>query len=343
MKMADSMPLPSPNITPVPSNKRLPILCLAGPTAAGKSAATLALAQRWPLEIINVDSATIYRGMDIGTAKPGLDERHNVPQHMLDIIDPADSYSAATFQQDALALIDAILLRGRLPLLAGGTMMYYKALREGLDDLPAADPALRRSLESRAAASGWPALHAELASLDPDTAARLAPNDSQRIQRALEVCLLSGQPMSALLGRKQANATGPALPYEFHTISLEPSERTQLHQRIALRFDQMLEQGLAAEVRQLHARPDLHPGLPSVRCVGYRQMWSWLDSEISLETAREQAIAATRQLAKRQITWLRAQPERQIVDCLSSQAQDAIIDVAAPWLDQLNKTIHNLR
>ncbi|CAM3953448.1 tRNA dimethylallyltransferase [Kerstersia gyiorum] len=316
----------------------LPILCLAGPTAAGKSAATLALAQRWPLEIINVDSATIYRGMDIGTAKPNVAERQQVPQHMLDILDPADSYSAAAFRNDALALINAILQRGRLPLLAGGTMMYYKALREGLDDLPEADPGLRAELEARAAASGWPALHAELARLDPVTAARLAPNDSQRIQRALEVCLLSGQPMSALLGRKDdgnGSAGQAARPYTFHTISLEPSDRLALHQRIALRFDQMLEQGFAEEVRQLHQRGDLHPGLPSVRCVGYRQMWSWLDGEIALPLAREQAIAATRQLAKRQITWLRAQPERQAVDCLTRDAQAQAVDAAAPWLDAL--------
>lgn len=315
----------------------LPIVCLAGPTAAGKSAATLALAQRWPLEIINVDSATIYRGMDIGTAKPSQAERQQVPQHMLDILDPAESYSAAAFRADALALIDAVLQRGRLPLLAGGTMMYYKALRDGLDDLPEADPALRAELEARALAHGWPALHAELAQHDPVTAARLAPNDSQRIQRALEVCLLSGQPMSALLGQQQRQAAqaGTALPYVFQTISLEPSDRLALHQRIALRFDQMLAQGFAEEVRHLHQRADLHAGLPSVRCVGYRQMWSWLDGEVSQAQAREQAIAATRQLAKRQITWLRAQPERQIIDCLAADAQSAAVDAAAPWLNQL--------
>ncbi|CAM4260296.1 tRNA (adenosine(37)-N6)-dimethylallyltransferase MiaA [Kerstersia similis] len=319
----------------------LPILCLAGPTAAGKSAATLALAQRWPLEIINVDSATIYRGMDIGTAKPSLAERSQVPQHMLDILDPAESYSAAAFRADTLALIDAILQRGRLPLLAGGTMMYYKTLRDGLDDLPEADPALRAELETRAISLGWPALHAELARLDPVTAARLAPNDSQRIQRALEVCLLSGQPMSALLGqqRNKADSPGAKPSYLFHTISLEPSDRLALHQRIAQRFDQMLAQGFADEVQQLHQRKDLHAGLPSVRCVGYRQMWSWLEGEISPSQAREQAIAATRQLAKRQITWLRAQPERQIVDCLAANAQISVVDLAAPWLNQLARAL----
>lgn len=306
------------------------VICLAGPTAAGKSASTLALAERWPLEIINVDSATIYRGMDIGTAKPSPAEQAQVPQHLLDIRDPAQSYSAAEFRADALRLIDEIRARGRIPLLAGGTMMYYKALRDGLDDLPQADPALRAELEARAARDGWPALHAELARLDPVTAARLAPNDSQRIQRALEICQLSGQPMSALLGR-QRTAAGDD-DHRYLTISLEPSARAALHARIEQRFDAMLASGLLEEVRGLHARADLHPGLPSVRCVGYRQMWAHLDGEISLEEAREQGIAATRQLAKRQITWLRAQPERVIVDCLAADAVAQTIDAVAAAL-----------
>lgn len=306
------------------------VICLAGPTAAGKSASTLALAERWPLEIVNVDSATIYRGMDIGTAKPSPAEQALVPQHLLDILDPAQSYSAAEFRADALRLIDEISARGRIPLLAGGTMMYYKALRDGLDDLPQADPALRAELEARAARDGWPALHAELTRLDPVTAARLAPNDSQRIQRALEICHLSGQPMSALLGRSRATADEADTRYL--TISLEPSERAALHARIEQRFDAMLANGLLDEVRGLHARADLHPGLPSVRCVGYRQMWAHLDGEISLEEAREQGIAATRQLAKRQITWLRAQPERVIVDCLAADAVAQTIDAVATAL-----------
>ncbi|MFY2843055.1 tRNA (adenosine(37)-N6)-dimethylallyltransferase MiaA [Achromobacter ruhlandii] len=306
------------------------VICLAGPTAAGKSASTLALAERWPLEIINVDSATIYRGMDIGTAKPSPAEQAQVPQHLLDIRDPAQSYSAAEFRADALRLIDAIRARGRIPLLAGGTMMYYKALRDGLDDLPQADPALRAELEARAARDGWPALHAELARIDPVTAARLAPNDSQRIQRALEICQLSGQPMSALLGRQRAAAAGD--DHRYLTVSLEPSARAALHARIEQRFDAMLASGLLEEVRGLHARADLHPGLPSVRCVGYRQMWAHLDGEISLEEAREQGIAATRQLAKRQITWLRAQPERVIVDCLAADAVAQTIDAVAAAL-----------
>jgi tRNA dimethylallyltransferase len=313
-------PSTSPNAAPL-------VICLAGPTAAGKSASTLALAERWPLEIVNVDSATIYRGMDIGTAKPSPEEQARVPQHLLDILDPVQSYSAAEFVADALRLIDEIRARGRIPLLAGGTMMYYKALRDGLDDLPQADPALRAELEARAADQGWPALHAELARLDPVTAARLAPNDSQRIQRALEICMLSGQPMSALLLRdqRQRDDTGN----RYLTISLEPSDRAALHARIEQRFDAMLARGFLDEVRTLRARGDLHTGLPSVRCVGYRQLWAHLDGEVDLATAREQGIAATRQLAKRQITWLRAQPERVIVDCLAADAVAQTIDAMA--------------
>ncbi|OZI64414.1 tRNA (adenosine(37)-N6)-dimethylallyltransferase MiaA [Bordetella genomosp. 11] len=309
-----------------------PILCLTGPTAAGKSAASLAVARRWPLEIVNVDSATIYRGMDIGTAKPDEHERARVPQHLLDIRDPAQSYSAAEFRADALRLIGDIHARGRIPLLAGGTMLYFKALREGLDDLPSADPALRASLDARAREIGWPAMREELARLDPATAARLTPNDSQRIQRALEVCIVSGRPMSELLKRasdSRANAPvggsgGEADTYRYITISLEPSDRAALHARIAARFDQMLDRGLVDEVRALRARGDLHSGLPSVRCVGYRQIWSYLDGEVDLDAARANGIAATRQLAKRQLTWLRAQPGRIIVDCLAGDAPERV-------------------
>ncbi|GAA5234417.1 tRNA (adenosine(37)-N6)-dimethylallyltransferase MiaA [Verticiella sediminum] len=308
---------------------KTPVILLMGPTAAGKSAATLAVAERWPVEIVNVDSATIYRGMDVGTAKPGAEERARVPQHLLDIVDPAETYSAARFRADALALIAAIRDRGRTPVLAGGTMMYYKALQEGLAELPEADATLRIELEARAAREGWPALHAELARLDAPTAARLAPNDSQRIQRALEVCLLSGQPMSELLAASQAGRAGDTAGLDFHAISLEPGERAGLHARIARRYDLMLEQGLLAEVAALRERGDLHPGLPSIRCVGYRQTWSHLAGECSLAQAREQAIAATRQLAKRQITWLRARPERRIVDCLRTDAAAGVVDTVA--------------
>jgi tRNA dimethylallyltransferase len=306
-----------------------PIICLTGPTAAGKSAATLALAGRWPIEVINVDSATIYRGMDIGTAKPTAAERDRVAQHLLDIRDPAQSYSAAEFRADAKRLIEDIRRRGRVPLLAGGTMLYFKALREGLDDLPSADPALRASLEARAARIGWPAMHAELARLDPDTAARLKPNDSQRIQRALEVCMVSGQPMSSLLRQAATQRPTDTDAQRYVTISLEPADRLALHERIASRFDAMLAQGLVDEVMALRQRGDLHPGLPSIRCVGYRQIWAYLGGEIDLADARASGIAATRQLAKRQLTWLRAQPQRVVVDCLAADAVARVIDACA--------------
>ncbi len=293
------------------------LICLAGPTASGKSAASMALAQRWPIEIIVMDSATIYRGMDIGTAKPTAEERARVPHHLLDIRDPAQAYSAAEFARDAAALARDIRARGRIPLLCGGTMLYYKALREGLNDLPEADPEIRRQLDAQAFERGWPALHAELARVDPVTAARLAPHDSQRLQRALEIWHSSGRPMSDWLAQPPV----PVLPgWRFETISLEPSDRAVLHARIARRYQAMIAAGLLDEVRGLHARADLHPGLPSIRCVGYRQLWDHLDGRISLDQAIEQAIAATRQLAKRQITWLRSLTQRIHVDCLSDRA-----------------------
>jgi tRNA dimethylallyltransferase len=306
-----------------------PIICLAGPTAAGKSASTLALAARWPIEIINVDSATIYRGMDIGTAKPSQAEQRQVPQHLLDIRDPAQSYSAAEFRQDALRLIGGIMQRGRIPLLCGGTMLYYKALREGLNDLPQADPAIRADLEDQASRQGWPELHRQLSEFDPSTAARLAPNDSQRIQRAIEIYRIAGQPMSALLAAPRAPQVAP---HRYVTISLEPSDRLALHARIAQRYRQMLEGGLLAEVRALHGRPDLHPGLPSIRCVGYRQLWDYFDGGVELDVAIEQAIAATRQLAKRQLTWLRSQPDRHVVDCLACNAASQVVEkISGLW------------
>lgn len=305
-----------------------PVLCLAGPTAAGKTASTLALAQRWPIEIISVDSATIYRGMDIGTAKPSAAEQAAVRHHLLDIRDPAESYSAAQFSVDANRLIGEIRQRGNLPLLSGGTMLYYKALREGLSQLPEANAQVRAQIDAEAQAKGWPALHAELALYDPITAARLAPNDSQRLQRAIEVYRLSGQPMSALLA---AERTDGVRPYSFVTLSLEPSVRAVLHERIARRYRAMLDEGLVEEVAALHAREDLHPGLPSVRCVGYRQLWAYLDGEVGLEEAVEQAIAATRQLAKRQLTWLRSEPERVQLDCLDTGVVSQVIDVAARY------------
>lgn len=306
------------------------LLCLAGPTASGKSAIAKAIAERWPTEIINVDSATIYRGMDIGTAKPSTAEQKALRHHLLDIRDPSESYSAAAFRRDALQCVADIRARGNLPLLVGGTMLYFKALRDGLNDLPEADQETRLALEEQALQIGWPGMHAELAKIDPATAARLSPNDSQRIGRALEIFRLSGQPMSELIGQKN-----PAdMPVTCTTIALEPNDRSVLHARISERFDQMLEMGLVQEVTKLHGTPGLHPGLPSVRCVGYRQLWSMLDGELSLAQAREQSIAATRQLAKRQLTWLRSLPGRQVVDSLSPHVLDEVLGLIQHSGDQ---------
>jgi tRNA dimethylallyltransferase len=303
-------------------------LCLAGPTAAGKTAAALAIARQHDCEIINVDSALVYRGMDIGTAKPTLEERSQVPHHLIDIRDPLHAYSAADFVRDAQALICDIASRGKLPLLVGGTMLYFKALLDGLDDMPAADPAVRKSIEQDAAQRGWPALHAELALVDPATAARLAPADSQRIQRALEVYHVSGLPLSHFHASQNATQIGAAHAVSTGVrvlISLEPLERSWLHERIAQRFDSMLESGFLDEVSTLKARGDLHPDLPSMRCVGYRQAWQALDGTLPMADFRERGIIATRQLAKRQITWLRSMPERQVVACDQPDALDAVL------------------
>jgi tRNA dimethylallyltransferase len=300
-------------------------VAIMGPTASGKTGAALEIARRQRCEIISVDSALVYRGMDIGTAKPTAEELAAAPHHLIDIIDPAQSYSVMQFRDDALRLVREIQGRGALPLLVGGTMLYFKALRDGLDDLPRADPALRAELDRDAAELGMPALHARLAELDPPTAARLKPNDSQRIQRALEVIRLTGQPMSALL----AKASPAALPFRLLPIALEPSDRAQLHARIAARFDAMLDApggGLLEEVRRLRARGDLHPELPSMRCVGYRQAWEYLDGEIDQAALRDKGIAATRQLAKRQLTWLRSMPDRIVVDCLQPAPAARILE-----------------
>ena len=301
------------------------VVAIMGPTASGKTAAALAIAKELPCEIISVDSALIYRGMDIGTAKPSADEQAAVPHHLIDIRDPSESYSVMQFREDALGLIQAILARGKLPLLVGGTMLYFKGLRDGLDELPQADPALRAQLDMEATRHGMPAMHARLAELDPITAARLKPNDSQRIQRALEIIALTGKPMSELLNR-----TPPLpLPFELISFALEPSDRSVLHDRIAYRFDQMLKSGpgLLDEVRALKSRTDLHPGLPSMRCVGYRQAWEYLDGKINKSELREKGIAATRQLAKRQLTWLRGMEDRVVVDCLTERPVETLMEV----------------
>jgi len=306
----------------------LPCICLAGPTASGKTAASLAIAGALqasrPVEIISVDSALVYRGMDIGTAKPSAAEQALVPNHLLDLIDPLQSYSAARFVADATRLIGEIRARGHTPLLVGGTMLYFKALFEGLDEMPAADPAVRAELDALAQREGLAALYAELARVDPPTAARLQPADSQRIQRALEVYRISGKPLSAWHSEKPARTT-PAL------ISLEPQDRAWLHQRIAKRFMQMLDMGLVGEVKGLMARGDLSPDLPSMRCVGYRQTWEALESGAvvgDLSGLAERSIAATRQLAKRQITWLRSMPQRQLVPCDAPDATALAVELA---------------
>ena len=311
-------------------------VCLAGPTAAGKTAAAMAIALEHDCEIISVDSALVYRGMDIGTAKPSAAELAQVPHHLINIRDPLQAYSAAEFVRDAKALITDMASRGKLPLLVGGTMLYFKALFDGIDDMPAADPAVRAVLEQEAAEKGWPAMHAKLALVDPITAQRLAPADSQRIQRALEVYRVSGLPLSHFHAAKNATkkiATYPASAGASALISLEPLHRSWLHSRIAQRFDTMLEQGFVDEVRRLRARGDLNPDLPSMRCVGYRQTWEALGAHeasgssgpLPRSALRELGIIATRQLAKRQITWLRSMPQRQVVAADQPGALEAVL------------------
>lgn len=281
----------------------IPAVMLMGPTAAGKSALALALAERLGGEIVSVDSAQVYRGLDVGTAKPDAATRVRIPHHLIDILDPTEAYSAARFAREALAAIADIRNRGRLPVVAGGTMLYFRALSEGLSALPAANSKLRAEIDARAARESWPALHAELARVDPPTAARLQPTDAQRIQRALEVWRLAGVPLSALQGRRAgaAAALGATL-----RVALVPSDRKRLHAAIARRFDAMLAAGLVDEVKELRRRYALSPELPSMRCVGYRQAWEYLEGRIDAQTLRNRGIAATRQLAKRQFTWLRA-------------------------------------
>jgi tRNA dimethylallyltransferase len=277
--------------------------CLLGPTASGKSRLALELAARHPVEIVSVDSAQVYRGMDIGTAKPSAAERARVPHHLIDVVDPTDRYSAGRFRDDAIRATEDILARGRIPLLVGGTMLYYRALAGGIDPLPAARPALRADIEARAARLGWPALHAELARVDPVSAGRISPNDTQRIQRALEVWELAGEPLSALQRGAQR-----APPFELRAFALIPEDRAELHRRIAGRFERMLADGLVDELRALRRRYALHAGMPSMRCVGYRQAWAYLEGEFGIAELRAKGIAATRQLAKRQLTWLRGLP-----------------------------------
>ena len=308
---------------------RPPALFLLGPTASGKTAVALALAARLPVEIVSVDSALVYRDMDIGTAKPDRATRERFVHHLVDVVDPTQSYSAGRFREDALAVAGEIAARGRVPLFAGGTMLYERALMRGLAALPKADPSVRAALDARAAREGWPALHAELARVDPPTAARLDPNDAQRVQRALEVHALTGRPLSAHF----AEGAGDGPPFRALRLSLEPSDRAVLHDRIAARLAAMIRAGLVDEVRALRSRYALHAAMPSMRAVGYRQVWETLEGAAPAATLEARAVAATRQLAKRQLTWLRAMTDVVRLDCLAAGAEAEALALARKFLD----------
>lgn len=324
-------------------------IALAGPTASGKSALSMQIAARTSCEIISVDSALVYRGMDIGTAKPSREELAQVPHHLIDILDPTQSYSAAQFVKDATRLVAEINGRGRMALLVGGTMLYFKALIEGIDEMPASSPEIRAAIDTEAAQRGWPAMHAQLAQLDPITAERLSPNDSQRIQRALEVIRASGQPLSSFQKNlkhnqplaliESAHSAPDSIANPFHDLkllSLEPHDRKWLHARIAQRMDEMLQAGLIDEVKRLKARTDLHLNLPSMRCVGYRQTWEMLDGLYPASELRDKTIIATRQLAKRQITWQRSmQPpafNKHVIAADSPTATQDALELVESWL-----------
>jgi len=293
------------------------VICLMGATTTGKTELALEIAERFAVEIVSVDSAQVYRGLDIGTAKPSAEILRAVPHHLVDIVDPSDSFSAWNFVQQCRELVRDISRRGRTPLLAGGTMMYFHAFENGLNRLPEADPVLRRRLDREALESGWPAMHARLAEVDADSAGRIKPTDSQRIQRALEVYQISGEPLSSLQRREPVGYRGP-----IEKIILAAENRAVLHQRIEARFLEMLGQGFVDEVEGLKKRRDLDLSLPSMRAVGYRQIWQYLDGEFSHTEMIDKAVAATRQLAKRQLTWLRRQPPEKAVDCLNYRKDD---------------------
>lgn len=303
-------------------NKLPPAIFIMGPTASGKTAAAMHLLESGlPVELISVDSALVFRDMNVGTAKPTPEELRRAPHHLIDIIDPTDVYSAAQFRTDTRALMDDITARGKVPVLVGGTMLYFNTLEQGIHDLPEADATLREHIHADALQLGWPAMHERLAALDPITAARLSPNDSQRIERAIEICLLAGRPMSAIL----AEPAQDTLQYDLLKIALLPSDRAVLHQRIETRYDAMLNGGLIDEVKMLREKYPLNLDLPSMRCVGYRQTWEYLDGEIDLKTSREKGIAATRQLAKRQMTWLRGMDNLTILDCISKDLSTKVM------------------
>ncbi len=330
-------------LSPQSSKKLPPAIFLMGPTASGKTQVAVELAQQLPLEIISVDSALVYRDMDIGTAKPDAATLARAPHHLINIRNPTDAYSAAAFRHDALRLMQDISARGKIPLLVGGTMLYFRALRFGLSDLPQADPGVRYELEQRAARLGWPALHAELAQLDQKTAARLNPNDSQRIQRALEIYQITGTPMSTLIRQQPLPLGGRGcgegkLPYNVLPIALIPSDRSQLHARIATRFAAMLKLGLVDELRALRGKYPLHPDLPAMRCVGYRQAWQFIEGSINEAELLDQGIAATRQLAKRQLTWLRGMADNIELDCLAPDLAQQVLAAVRPATDEHNHT-----
>ena len=309
--------------TPLP-----PAILLMGPTASGKTGVAIELAQRLNGEIVSVDSALVYLDMNIGTAKPDAATLSSAPHHLIDLIDPTQSYSAAQFRQDALKAMSDITARGKIPILVGGTMLYFKALMEGISALPQADPELRLEIEARAEKQGWPAMHTELSALDPVTAARLKPNDAQRIQRALEVCYLTGAPMSQQFGKRSADD----FAYDASPIALLPSDRSELHQRIDARFAAMLEGGLIDEVQHLRKEYELVPTLPAMRAVGYRQAWDFLDGNFDREELARRGMAATRQLAKRQLTWLRAMATLVVFDCLEKELAPRVVDYVGHWL-----------
>lgn len=300
-----------------------PAIFLMGPTASGKTGVAVELAQHLPVELVSVDSALVFRDMDIGTAKPDAATLARAPHHLIDIIDPTEAYSAAAFRHDALRLMADISAKGKIPLLVGGTMLYFKALREGLSELPQSDAAVRAELDAEIAQHGIEALHQRLAEVDPETAARLAPGDTQRVQRAMEIYRLTGSPMSALLKQQ----TRHELPYDILSIALVPADRSTLHQRIAVRFQQMLKDGLIDELRMLRAKYPLHRDMTSMRCVGYRQAWEFLEGEIDEAELMEKGIAATRQLAKRQLTWLRSMPDNIELDCLQPALAGRVADL----------------
>ena len=310
-----------------------PAIFLMGPTASGKTGVAVELAKHLPVELISVDSALVYRDMDIGTAKPDAATLARAPHHLIDIINPTQAYSAAAFRHDALKLMKDITARGKIPLLVGGTMLYFKALSAGLSDLPPSDPEIRTALDAEIAQHGIEHMHNELAKVDAETAARLHTTDTQRIQRAMEVYRITGQPMSALIGQEQ----GTELPYRITSIALTPGDRSQLHARIAMRFKAMLEQGLVDELCMLRKKYPLHPDTTSMRCVGYRQAWQFTEGQINDVQLMETGIAATRQLAKRQLTWLRSMPDNIEIDCFAADLAQRVLDklksnIQAKWI-----------